>query len=102
MAEDKCLFHFLKQTTYSSTPDNQVGTDADHAVFFPGESYQRTVPTPSGDVAYVRKFGVLFSTAGATTLGAFATTTGAGESLLYGRQQLSGLPCLAVVSPNRR
>lgn len=83
MPEDKCLIHFLRQRTYSASPDNQVGPDADHEVFFPGEASQRTVPTPGATVYYVRKFGVLFSTAGATTLGAFATTTAGGESLLY-------------------
>ena len=29
MPEEKCLFHYLKQTTYNNTPDNQVGTDDD-------------------------------------------------------------------------
>ena len=58
MAEEKCLVHYLKQTTYNNDPENQVGTDADHVSLFPDASYFRTVPTPTGDIAYVRKFGV--------------------------------------------
>lgn len=83
MAADKCLFHFLKQTEYNNTSENQIGTDADFLALYPSDSPLRTVPTPTGDIAYVRKFGIIFSTAGATTLADFATTTGAGESLLY-------------------
>ncbi|KKK75017.1 hypothetical protein LCGC14_2877960, partial [marine sediment metagenome] len=39
------------------TPQNQVGTDVDFLNSYPDFSPVRTVPTPSGDIAYIRKFG---------------------------------------------
>lgn len=48
------------QTTYDIDPQNQVGTDADHEVRFPGKANVRTLPTVTGDIAYVRKFGTQY------------------------------------------
>jgi hypothetical protein len=58
---EKINLNYLHQTTYSNTPDNQVGTDADQNTIFGTGNLQRTVPTPTGDIAYVRKFGLAHS-----------------------------------------
>ena len=54
---EKILLSYLHNTTYTDTPDNQVGTDVDQTTIFGSGNLQRTVPTPSSDIAYVKKFG---------------------------------------------
>ena len=55
--EEKIAIDYNHLTEYLITPQNQVGTDADHQIAYPGKASKRTVPTPTGDIAYVRKFG---------------------------------------------
>jgi hypothetical protein len=55
---EKALINYNHVVSYNNTPDNQVGTDADQDRIFGTGNLQRTVPTPTGDIAYVRKFGL--------------------------------------------
>ena len=57
MAREKMLLHYLRDITYKNDPTNQIGTDADFLALNPDDSPLRVVPTPTGDIAYVRKFG---------------------------------------------
>jgi hypothetical protein len=52
MAEDRCLIHFEKQTTYLNTAENQVGAGIQTGL--------RIIPSPSSQVHYVRKFGTQY------------------------------------------
>lgn len=68
MNNEKILLNYLHQTTYNNTPLNQIGTDADFLSLYPDETPLRTVPTPTGDIAYVRKFGVVLEATACTHL----------------------------------
>jgi hypothetical protein len=65
---EKILVNYLHQTTYTNTINNQVGTDSDQDSIFGTGNLQRTVPTPAGDIAYVRKFGTAHTITDLTNL----------------------------------
>jgi len=67
---EKILLNYNHETNYTITPTNQVGTDADFLSLYPSDTPLRTVPTPTGDIAYVRKFGVAFSETDITAIAA--------------------------------
>lgn len=58
--DEKIQIDYAHKKTYDLNPQNQVGTDADFKLLYPNDAPLREVPTPSGDIAYVRKFGTPF------------------------------------------
>lgn len=82
MAE-RILINYNHEIDYDEDNTNIIGANTDTTGL-------RTVPVPGGDIAYVRKFGTIFDDNGAMGIGAMATTTGAGESLLYTFTSIDG------------
>jgi len=68
MSEEKVLINYDKNLVYKNDPTNQIGTDTDLLSLYPSQSILRTIPTPAGDIAYVRKFGTAHTITDLTNL----------------------------------
>jgi len=76
MSNEAILLNFLHYISFMQTAVNAIGATTDQSL--------RTVPTPGGDIAYVRKYGVIYGITDITDVTIpGGTTTGVKEGIRY-------------------